>query len=240
MKRGSTPREFTLFSFGGAGGLHCAELARLLGMPRVLVPLNPGTLSAQGMLLADVVKDYSRTVMLGSDADARSLKPVFTELENRAETELAAEDVPGERIAHERYLDMRYTGQSFEITVPFAPAMREAFEALHEKQYGHRNADKPVEVVNVRLRSRGRQDRLPLSREGASATALPAQATVGSQRAVFNGQAHDTAIIDRASLLPGNRFTGPAIVTEYSSTIVIPPSTTATVDPWSNLILEPA
>jgi len=240
VEKGFDPREFTLFSFGGAGGMHCAELARLLGMPRVLIPVNPGILSAQGMLLADVVKDYSRTVMCGAAAGADDMEPLFAELEEQAEAELAAEGAPPERIGHERFLDMRYTGQSFEITVPFAPNMREAFEALHERQYGHRNTDKPVEVVNVRLRSRGRQDRLPLPGEEPSGPALSDQAMVGRQQTIFNGKPFDTAVIDRAPLRPGNRFTGPAIVTEYSSTIVIPPDTPVTVDPWSNLILQTA
>ncbi|BDQ35052.1 hydantoinase/oxoprolinase family protein [Pseudodesulfovibrio portus] len=238
VEKGFDPREFTLFSFGGAGGMHCVELARLLGMPRVLIPVNPGILSAQGMLLADVVKDYSQTVMRGADTGADDLAPLFDELEKQAGAELAAEGVPPERIGHERFLDMRYSGQSFEITVPFAPDMREAFETLHERRYGHRNAAKPVEVVNVRLRSRGRQDRLPLPRLQAGEAALSDQAVVGSQQTVFNGQPFETAIIDRTELRPGNRFTGPAIVTEYSSTIVIPPDTPVTVDPLSNLILQ--
>ncbi|MBG0790062.1 MAG: hydantoinase/oxoprolinase family protein [Desulfovibrionaceae bacterium] len=238
VEKGFDPREFTLFAFGGAGGLHCAQLARLLGMTRVLVPANPGILSAQGMLLADVVKDYSQTVMLGEDADAAGLTPLFADLEAQAAAELEAEGVPNERMVHERLLDMRYAGQSFEITVPFVPDMREAFESLHEHRYGHRNAAKPVEVVNVRLRSRGRQDGpAPIRRKPGTPT-LPDNAVVGVQRAVFDSASHDAAIIDRDALRPNNRFTGPAIVTEYTSTLVIPPKVTATVDPWSNLILE--
>ena len=193
-------------------------------MPRVLVPVNPGILSAQGMLLADVVKDYSRTVMLGADAGPADLEPLFADLEAQAASELAAEGVSPGRMAHERFLDMRYTGQSFEITVPFSRDMREAFEARHERQYGHRNEAKPVEVVNVRLRSRGSQAHLAPSRPEPGDAALPPSAVVGSQRAIFNGTPHDAAIIDRDALRPNNRFTGPAIVTEYSSTIVVPPT----------------
>jgi len=239
VEKGYDPREFTLFSFGGAGGMHCAELARLLGMPRVFIPVNPGILSAVGMLMADVVKDYSRTVMRqASDFSADEMDTVFSQMETQGSEELAREGVHSESVVHERYLDMRYKGQSFEIIVAFESDCVEAFQVLHEKQYGHRNPDKPVEVVNVRLRSLGRQDKPKFEKRELVDAKLPANALIGTRQAVFGGLEYETAIIDRSRLLPGNQFSGPAIVTEYSSTIVVPPSTDVSVDPWSNLILD--
>ncbi|BCS89996.1 hydantoinase/oxoprolinase family protein [Pseudodesulfovibrio sediminis] len=238
VEKGFDPREFTLFSFGGAGGMHCTELARLLGMPTVFIPVNPGILSATGMLMADVVKDYSRTIMCGADDfTPDAMEHAFAQLEARGEAELSAEGLIQSDITHERYLDMRYTGQSFEIVVPFCDAPIEAFHTLHEKQYGHRN-DKPVEVVNVRLRSLGRQPSLTFSRATPGPRNLSAAAITGKGQTIFSGKEYETAIIDRNALAPGNNFTGPAIVTEYSSTIVIPPQVTVQVDEWSNLILD--
>jgi N-methylhydantoinase A len=239
VEKGFDPREFSLLSFGGAGGLHCAELARLLGMPEVLVPVDPGILSATGMLMADVVKDYSRTVMCPvAEFTDQAMEAAFAGLERDGLNELADEGVPGNRVVHERFLDMRYQGQSFEIVVPFGPDMAERFQALHEKRYGYRNADKPVEVVNVRLRSRGVADGRQAELGIMSGEEVAPEARLGSQQAVFDGTSMDAAILDRAALAPGNRFTGPAIVTEYTSTIVVPPGAEVRVDPWSNLVMK--
>lgn len=160
VEKGYDPREFSLFSFGGAGGMHCAELAELLGMSTIFIPVNPGILSATGMLMADVVKDYSQTVMRPADTfTPEEIQAVFADMEQQGVDDLMAEGVRQENILQERYLDMRYAGQSFEIIVPLSSDPVAGFEELHEKHYGHRNPDKPVEIVNVRLRSRGRQDK---------------------------------------------------------------------------------
>ncbi|EGB16361.1 5-oxoprolinase (ATP-hydrolyzing) [Pseudodesulfovibrio mercurii] len=239
VEKGFDPREFTLLSFGGAGGMHCAELARLLGMPRVLVPVDPGILSATGMLMADVVKDYSRTVMRSADDfPLEAMEAAFAELERDGRDELALEGVPDDRVVHERFLDMRYRGQSFEIVVPFGPDMTEAFQALHEQRYGYRNADKPVEVVNVRLRSRGMAEEREIAPSPPDGEAVPEAARLGVRWIIFGGVESEAAVLDRAALKPGNRFTGPAVVTEYTSTIVVPPGAEVRVDPWSNLVME--
>lgn len=238
VEKGHDPREFTLLSFGGAGGMHCAALARLLRMERVFIPVNPGILSATGMLMADVVKDYSRTIMRQADSLAKEeLEALFAELEAQALEELASEGIRSDDVRHQRYLDMRYAGQSFEIIVPFGTDPVESFQSLHEKRYGHRNPDKGVEVVNVRLRSRGSQIKPDFATAPDAGPHLPKGARLGTTRTIFDGKPHATAVIDRARLQPGNRFQGPAIVVEYTSTIVIPPSATVTVDSYSNLLL---
>ncbi|WP_419788352.1 hydantoinase/oxoprolinase family protein [Pseudodesulfovibrio sp.] len=238
VEKGYDPREFTLLSFGGAGGMHCAELARLLGMKRVFVPANPGLLSAVGMILADVAKDASQTVMVdAATADTAELEKLFTAMEQNGLAELRAEGVEPQNTIFERALDMRYKGQSFELTVPWGGDMTEAFERLHEHHYGHRNPGTPVELVNLRLRSRGRQHKPDFPSQQPGGPTPPAAATLGTRQAVFNNIQATAKILDRAQLLPGNTFAGPAIVTEYSSTIVIPPNVTATVLPGSGLQL---
>jgi N-methylhydantoinase A len=147
VERGFDPSGFTLFSFGGAGGLHCAALAAGLSIPRVLVPKSPGALSALGMLLADAVRERSRTVLRRADSlGPGELDALFAPLEQRGRFELAAEGFDPGAVACERSLDMRYLGQSFELAVPLAPGEEDiasAFARLHERRFGLRFA-RPV------------------------------------------------------------------------------------------------
>jgi N-methylhydantoinase A len=243
VERGHDPRGFTLLSFGGAGGLHAVELARMLAMPRVLVPKNPGILSAIGMLLADVLKDYSLTVMRPANAlDVKGLKTLFAPLEERGLRDLAAEGADPAKARLERYLDMRYEGQSFEIVTPlnedYSGDVIESFHALHEKTYGYRNPDKPVELVNIRLRARSAPDKPVFPKADSLVREMPAAAFLDARPVVFNGEAQTTRIIDRDNLLPGNSFEGPAVLVEYSSTILVPPGVRCECDAWGNLVLH--
>jgi len=239
VERGYDPREFTLFSFGGAGGMHAAFLARLLQMPRVLVPRNPGILSAAGMLMADVIKDYSQTVMRRADElTAETLDALFAPLEERGSADLLNEGMARQAIEHRRFLDMRYQGQSFELMVPGTGDIREAFHRQHETTYGYANRDKPVEVVNLRLRSIGRPARPELPRIAEGGASPPAEAWLGEREVVFGGRRSTAPLLQREKLLAGNRLLGPAIVIEYSSTIVVPPFAEAHVDHFGNLLLE--
>ncbi len=246
VERGFDPRDFTLLSFGGAGGMHAAFLARLLSMPRVLIPADPGLLSAMGMLRADVIKDYSRTIMRPlDDLDDAALERAFAPLEKQAARDMAAEgfgDATVTESALERSLDMRYKGQSFEIAVGMVAggpaALARAFEAEHERRYGHANPGKPVEAVNLRLRARAAPPRPDPGPEAEPTADMPQAARLDVRPVVFDGIEHDTALLDRASLLPGNTFHGPAVVVEYSSTIVVPPGCRGRVDGRDNLILE--
>ncbi|WP_051822453.1 hydantoinase/oxoprolinase family protein [Desulfonatronum thiodismutans] len=256
VERGFDPREFTLFSFGGAGGLHAAYLAKLLNMPRVLIPMNPGILSAVGMVMADVIKDYSQTVMreapgpgpeAGPGTSSRKTRELtdellglFAPLESRAVQEMAEEGVSNEDVLLERFLDMRYQGQSFEIITPFDiqadPA--DAFHELHEKAYGYRNPSKPVEIVTLRLRARG-VPKKPVFASIAQGTAQPpADALLDTRPVVFDGQVHDTNIWQRDALLADNHLPGPAVIVEYTSTLLVPPFAEARVDEFGALVLD--
>lgn len=239
VDRGYDPREFTLLTFGGAGGMHSAFLARLLSIPRVLVPDNPGILSATGMLIADIVKDYSLTIMFNQfNTDADQLRNLFGSLERKGTDDLISEGVNEKGLLLERYLDMRYEGQSYEIVVPFRDNYIEGFHGLHEKKYGYRNEDKPVEIVNLRLRARGTLDK-PRMEEFPMSSEIPVDEALLDRREVtFDGQPVTTQIFKRELLKSGNRIKGPAIVVEYSSTIVIPPFAEAVVDKFRNLIME--
>ncbi|MGE4554011.1 MAG: hydantoinase/oxoprolinase family protein, partial [Desulfovibrionaceae bacterium] len=262
VERGLDPRGFTLLSFGGAGGMHCAELARLLGMTEVLVPPHPGILSALGMILADVVKDYSRTIMRPAETlDGAELDALFAPLEARGVEELRAEGHTGE-VRFERFLDMRYQSQSFELATPLfhnagegggaavpdipdasgldGAALRAAFEALHQERFGHVNPGRAVEAVNLRLRVRGPAARRPLRRARRLAPGLAKGAALGVMETVFAGRARRTRLVDRAGLLPGNSFEGPAVVVEFSSTLVVPPGAICRVDELGNLRLTVA
>ena len=240
VERGHDPGEFTLFSYGGAGGLHAASLARLLNIPRVLVPEHPGLLSAMGMLLADVIKDYSLTVMRPAQiggGEVGELDTLFHPLAERGRRDLLLEGVRAGNIVLEQGLDMRYQGQSFELAVPHGPGCVEVFHALHEKTYGHR-MDRPVEIVNLRLRARGAPDK-PEVRPREPGSRIPAPAARrGLRKTVFDGRSLSTAVYDRAALRPGNRIQGPAIIGEYSSTLLAPPWACAEVDLFGNIVME--
>jgi len=238
VERGFDPREFTLFSFGGAGGMHAADLARGLDIPRVLIPRNAGSLSACGMLRSDVIKDYSQTVMLPEeDVTPAVLETLFAPLENRGKEELQAEGVLAERIRLEQYLDMRYRGQSFEIVVPLELDFRESFHCLHERLYGYCNRDKAVEVVNLRLRAVCTPEKPNFPRLPQAGREILADAVLGENRVYFDRDYFKAKVIARDKLVYGNTFRGPAIVVEYSSTIVVPPFATAEVDAFGNIIL---
>lgn len=239
LERGYDPRDFTLVCFGGAGAMHAADLAQGLGIPRVLVPRAAGTLSALGMLLADYVRDYSQTLLVASeDCSPGDLLETLQVLEERARADFAAEGDDRTALALERTLDLRYRGQGYELNLPFSDDFVGAFHVAHEQRYGYADPGRATEVVNVRLRAVGAAPPIELPRadlEGEDAAA----AVIGSQAMVSDGVEQSAALIDRDLLRPGNRFAGPALIIEYSTTTVLPPGFEARVDEWSNMILQP-
>jgi len=237
VERGYDPRRFTLLSFGGAGGLHATELARGLGIPRVLVPPLASTLSAFGMLAANVIKDYTRTVMLPGSTPVPDLSALLELLAERGYHEILAEDIPAERIRIERFLDMRYRGQSYELIVPFSDTVYTDFHHLHEHEYGYTNIDAPVEVVNLRVRAIGQGTPPPLSPRPIQGPD-PTMALLESQRVVFTGGPIVTPFYRAESLEPGNRIQGPAVVVRSDTTILIGTSDRAEVDEFDNLLIE--
>jgi N-methylhydantoinase A len=237
VERGQDPRLFTLVSFGGAGGLHVCDLAAALRVPRVLVPRSPGTLSALGVLLGDVVKDYSRTVMMKtSGLDIRTIERGFAELEREAVRDLKQEGFGKDRLKLTRSVAMRYAGQSFEIDVPWSGRFEAKFHGAHRERYGYADSSRAIEVVSLRLRASGVTQKPRINRQGRGKPNRVA--TSHSARVYLTERATSVPIYARENLSAGNRFAGPAIITEYSSTTLIPPRFTVQVDPWVNLVIE--
>jgi N-methylhydantoinase A len=239
VERGYDPRDYTLVAFGGAGGLHACDLAKALGMPRVLIPTFPGALSALGILRADVVRDYSQTVRLAVPsvrAVRALLRRACDRLAKRGAGEMAREGFPARRLREERLVDMRYVGQAYELTVPAAGDFVAAFHRAHERRYGYADPARAVEVVNVRVRLIGMTPKpeLPRSRRSGSDTR---RALSGRRRAWFGGRAVTTTFYRREALRAGNVVRGPAVISEYSATTLVPPGWRAHVDGFGNLVL---
>lgn len=235
VERGYDPRDFTLFCFGGAGGLHAASLARGLGIPRVVVPRFPGALSALGLLLADARRDYSRTLLIDAEDSMPKLKKVFEELHRLGAAELKAEGFGKREIYSTDFVDLRYRGQSYELTIPLSSNFIDVFHTTHDRRYGYANSDKPVELVTVRTTFFGRTSK-PEFRKAAKQRGRPE--AVDTRFVWIDGKRMKTVIYDRAALGHGQTIKGPAIIGEYSSTTLVPPGFECKVDAYLNLVLE--
>jgi len=251
IERGFDPRSFTLVSFGGAGGLHAVELARALRVPRVLVPQRPGALSALGALASDVVRDTNQTVMLdAAKNDAAKLARVFREMKSDAREALRAEGFADTAQRFETKVSLRYRGQSFELELEWEPKVNltDAFHRAHEQRYGYALKENNVEIVSARVRGIGLVAKL------RSETATPRRTkdnVVGNKVSSGLAKPHGTSIVyfakkptpvavyRREELPRGVRLRVPCVVTEYSSTTLVPPGARASLDAEGNLVIEP-
>lgn len=239
VERGYDPRRFTLVAFGGAGPLHACDLAESLQIPRVLVPAVPGVLSALGMLAAAPTRDYALTVLRravpGEEID-RWLDDAFAPLNRQATLEMKAEGYQEWEL--KRSLDMRYVGQSHELTVPYQPgAVTERFHLAHGERYGYEQPEAAVEIVTLRLQAVAVVEPPRLPREDAG-DGDPSHALGGTREIWFAGGPQQAELFQRNMLRAGNRFAGPAIVVQYDTTTIVPPGWAARVDGGLNLILE--
>lgn len=239
VERGNDPRGFTLVPFGGAGGLHAVALARALRIPRILVPLLPGALSAIGVLAADVVKDQSRTVMLEAVSSVRpKLRRIFDELEKQARGDLRGEGFPEDKQRHDRSLAVRYKGQSFELQIKQTSGnIAAAFHRAHRARYGYEQERNVVEIVSARVRSIGVVGKLKSQRRessGSKSFARPGEFA----ETVFERKKIRAAVYRREEVMAGSRLRVPCIVTEYSGTTLIPEGTRAKVDDHGNLMID--
>src|SRR6266851_561372 len=248
IERGYDPREFTLVAFGGAGGLHACELAEALSIPRVMIPALPGALSAFGTLVSDVVKDYSRTVLwrVAAKLPAERLEQEFAALRRRAEAAFQEEDWSG-TLLFERSLDIRYRGQGYELNVPFTRSLVEAFHLEHQRRYGYSHPQRQVELVTLRLRATIKSSQAIAASSkihvGPAGSGRPGRERLGRaplDRApvLFGGKKLAVAIYARDSLQPAKKYSGPAVVTEYSATTVMPPGRRFWLDKWGSLLIE--
>ena len=233
IERGFDPREFVLVSFGGAGPLHACALARALQIPKVLIPRHPGALSAFGILVSDMVRDYSRTVMV-QPQDAR-LAQEFRSLEEKGRAAMEHQGLS--HVVAERSVDMRYAGQGYELSVDWSEDFVREFHRVHEQRYGYSDVERTVEVVNVRVRMRAVTIKVePVSqpvRGGSGEHALLRRSPI-----YFEGRRREAAIYERARLRAGDEVTGPAVVVEYTATSFLPPGARLAVDGFLNLAID--
>ena len=251
VQRGYDPRQFVLVAFGGAGPLHANALARELGIPAVLVPPNPGIASAVGMLMTDLRHEFVTTRRVRLDAlTPEALESLFADFLVEGSARLDRDGVPASNRQMLRSVDLRYHGQSFELsiavpagslTVADVGRLRAEFDAAHERAYGYAAPEDAVELVNVRLAAIGvtpRPRRAPLPPGGRDA----AKALKGTREVWFAeiGGWRNTNVLDRAKLLSGNVIGGPAIVEEHDASTLVHPGWEATVDQHGNLVVRAA
>ena len=237
VERGHDPRQFALLPFGGAGGLHAVELARALRIPFVIAPQAPGALSAVGVMVADVVKDQSRTVMFSNEPkQIARLTKVFADMERQATAVLRAEGFSRAQQRHERSLAMRYRGQSFELDVRNTTGdIAASFHRAHRERYGYAQENSGIEIVSARLRSFGLVPKLPVTRIASSRGIAKPHDTA---TAYFGGRKLNAAVYQREELRGGVKLKTPCIVTEYSATTLIPGDAKARVDQFGNVLIE--
>jgi N-methylhydantoinase A len=256
VERGHDPRRFTLVAFGGGGPLHACAVARALRVPTVMVPAMPGALSAVGILLADAVRDYSRTVMMAGsrmgelEEEFRALEAIAAR-EGVGLRERSCEPMSQKRdMGHpdsstdslpeyvvERSVDVRYVGQGYELNVAHGADAAERFHAMHEQRYGFANRGRGLEIVNVRVRVRVPSEVYAPEREEMRA-GDGAGALRGEKRVYFDGEWVAARVFDRERLRAGDVIEGPALVAEYTSATVVPPGARLVVDGLGNLVIE--
>jgi N-methylhydantoinase A len=256
IERGYDPREFALVAFGGAGGLHACELAEALAIPTVMIPARPGALSAFGILVSDVVKDYSRTLLWRFAGHHRQelrrqelrqevrqalpqakLEKEFRKLEAAAQKEFRAERWRG-ALQYERSLDLQYRGQGYELNVPATANVAARFHDEHQRRYGYHHAGREIELVTLRLRVRLRTPPLEVAWRRATLKPSPRVAPVERAPVLFHDKTVTTPVFERGDLVPGRSIKGPAVITEYSATTVIPAGKRFWVDASENLIIK--
>ncbi len=249
VQRGYDPREFALLAFGGAGPVHCNALAAEAAIEKVIVPMGPGVFSSLGLLVTDLKRDYTASVLKHLDAiDLSEIDSTFRSLEAQGARAMHSEGLEGNDLEFVRQADMRYVGQSYELTLPVdldsdpttaSKALANRFHTEHERAYGHKAPGEPIEVVSLRLTAVGRIAKPQLKRLDHNGTA-PTKPR--STREVYFTEAAGyvpSSIYNRYDLLSQARISGPAIVEEADSTTVIHPGWIAVVDLFGNLILTP-
>ena len=236
VERGLDPRDFALLAFGGAGGMHACTLAEELGMGTVLVPRAGGVLSALGLAISDLRRDYVRPYLADLSAvKTGDLGATFEEMEG-----VAAKDLEGPR--YTRRADLRYRGQSFEITVEAdgyleGERLGERFHAAHEKRYGYRMDDEPVDLVNLRLIAALPVEKPALEEPRAKPDG---DAEASRREANFGGEWIEVPVLERERMGSGSEVEGPAIVEFKESTCVVRPGWRGAVDAVGTLVLERA
>ena len=251
-RRGVDLTHFTLLPFGGAGAVHAVAVAEELGMKRILVPARPGAFSALGLLCTDVVHDHMRSDLKPLEMiSADMAEKIYVELQDKAIDDLITEGLNPENAYFSREIDLRYTGQGYELRTPLdglfngqlstqsLSAVRSRFDELHEKIHGHSASNRSVEVVSYRLRVSVQVPKYQLKTQVAKSKNEQGIAIKGERLIYHRGDEAERAVVyERDGLWVGDSFKGPAIIEQFDATTVIPSGWSATVDAHLNLILE--
>jgi N-methylhydantoinase A len=250
VERGLDPRDYALMAYGGAGPLHATETARVLGIKEIIIPVAPGILCAQGLIVSDLREEFVRSGRFPVTKEGyENVEVLLEELAAEAQSWFESEDVAAPDRRLQVSLDARYVGQNFELPVVFAGteagvlpdpgsagAVVDAFHKVHERLYGFHSLGEPVEIVNVRVIGSGRLGRIPdrAAEESCAGQAVP----VGSRRVWFDDEDPlDTPVFDRDTLKSGMTITGPAIVEQLDTTTVLFPGDKLHVEPSLNLLI---
>jgi N-methylhydantoinase A len=243
-ERGLDPRDFALVAYGGAGPLHAVDVARELAIRTVIIPQAPGTFSAFGMLTADLRREYAQTYRTPLTADGlRGTETFFATLEAEAKTWLLSAGVPSESTLLEHAVDVRYVGQNYSVTIALEPgsdqaAVKAAFDAAHQQRYSHSAPEEAAEIIAARVSIVGQLSKPVLTDLAAGSGTPVAAAVLGKRRVRFDPRSEiEATVFDRAQLLAGDTFAGPAIVQEDGSATVIPPDVQVAVQSSGHMIL---
>ncbi len=240
VERGRDPRHFTLVAFGGAGPMHAAAVARMLGIPRVLVPPSPGVLCALGLLVADVRTELSRTVLRSTDQTTPAeLAAIFADLEDRAVEWARRGALPVEKVTLARSIEMRYARQNHELAIQVgnratAAVLARRFHQAHRQAFGYASPDEPTELVTFRVTAT-----LPVARPAIGGSFEPGDPSRGVRAVYFESTKGfvETPVLERRRLAAGRSIDGPAVIEQIDCTTVVEPGQTAAVDPDGNLVI---
>ena len=242
ITRGYDPRDFALVAFGGAGALHGAAVAKELSIPVVIIPPNPGVTSAMGCLLVDIQHDFSDSFMAeAATTEPEDLETAFAKIEAEAVERLRHEGVAAKDTVLHRTIEMMYQGQWRSLAVS-APAkvtstsdLVDGFHNQHEREYNFRREDAPVSIFRVGVKATGV---VPKAELPSYKVVKNTPKAIGQRDVWFKAERCKTDVYDRASFTAGAEFSGPAIVEQVDSTVVVPPNTKATVDQYMNILIK--
>jgi N-methylhydantoinase A len=230
VERGFDPRDFVMVGMGGGGPVHCVPIARQLYIPTVIIPVLPSHFSAFGMLMSDIRHDYVRTQLVSfPKLQFGELRKIFAEMIDEGTRLLARERVGDDAMHFQRFLDLRYEGQEFAIKVPVSEeeiasgalqTIRERFDSIHDRSFGHAAPNEPLEMINIRLSARGIRQKLKMP-EVAAAGGTPKPRMIRKVCLESADRFDECPVYRRETLSAGMEIEGPALIEEYGSTTVI-------------------
>jgi N-methylhydantoinase A/oxoprolinase/acetone carboxylase beta subunit len=244
IERGFDPRNFALFSFGGAGGMHAVDIASHLMMPRVIVPKNAGVLSSLGLLMADSIKDFSKSILKTAEkTNMKELEGYFKKLVEKSLKSMQEDGFKEDEVTILPFLDLRYQGQSYEITIPYMNkktsdlSFVSDFHKAHSKLYSYHHEERAVEIVNIRVKAVGTTKKIKLKRFPLK-DKDPEGAFMKKQSIHYQVKTRQASVFNRALLATGNEINGPALIADSESTTFLPPYYKLEVDGFLNLIIQ--